>query len=79
MSCVPTVCKETTSNHANIADDDRDLLSTDSEGQKHFLFLTIIKIFPIRFLCNSQSFDIHVISMHLSPGFNMKNCNTKDY
>ena len=55
MSCVPTVCKETTSNHANIADDDEDLLSTDSEGKKHFLFLTIIKVFPIRFVSLQQS------------------------
>ena len=54
MSCVPTVCKETTSNHANIADDE-DLLSTDSEGKKHFLFLTIIKVFPIRFVSLQQS------------------------
>ena len=55
MSCVPTVCKETTSNHANIADDDEDLLSTDSEGEKHFLFMTIIKVFPIRFVSLQQS------------------------
>ena len=55
MSCVPTVCKETTSNHANIADDDEDVFSTDSEGEKHFLFMTIIIVFPIRFVSLQQS------------------------
>ena len=55
MSCVPTVCKETTSNHANVADDYVDVFSTDSEGEKHFLFMTIIKVFPIRFVSLQQS------------------------
>ena len=46
MSCVPTVCKETTSNHANIADDDEDVFSTESEGKKHFFVFDYNKSIP---------------------------------